>query len=141
MNRLLMIVLLAISCNGQDYSVTDSLTQAIDIKKVRYLIIECYCNNGVKVVKTNDENITINVKGKLESLGYHGEQKTPKEIGKETLSFKTELKNDTLKLISKEWIFIHHSYLIEKIKIEIPDDVEYEIKKIKYEKLEGREIK
>ena len=143
MNRLLTIltVLLTTACNGQDYSVEDSLTQEVKAEKVNYLIIECYCNNGVEINEKQTETINIDVVGKLESVGYHGDQEKPKVIGEETLSFKTEIENDTLRLVSKEWTFIHHSYLIDKLKIQIPKGLKYEIVKIDGDKLEGREIK
>ncbi len=143
MNRLLtlLILLLAISCNGQDYSVTDSLTQKIETNRAKFIMIECYCNNGVDIEKTKNQFVTIDVKGNLSSQGYHGEQTTPKEIGKETLSFKVAENNDTLRIISREWTVIHHAYLIEELKISIPDEMNYQIKKILGNELEGREIK
>lgn len=143
MNRLLtiIIVLLTPACNGHDYSLEGSLTQKVKAEKINYLIIECYCNNGVEITEKQTETITIDVVGELESVGYHGDQEKPKEIGKETLSFKTEIENDTLRLLSKEWSFIHHSFLIEILKIQIPKGLKYEIVKIDRGKLEAREIK
>ena len=135
---IICIVLIAVSCNGQDFTVSESLHQTVAIKNAKYLIIECYCENGVVLKETEEENITIDVAGILQSLGYHGEQTKPTKIGKETLSFKTEVKGDTLKLISKEWTFMHHSYLIEKVKFQIPDGMKHEIRKIKGQALEGR---
>jgi hypothetical protein len=116
MTRFLFIltVLFTTSCSGQDYSVKDSMKQTLDAERIGYVIIECYCNNGVDVKETQTKTIEIEIKGKLESVGYHGKQETPKKIGQETLSFKTEMKNDTLRIVSKEWTYIHHSYLIER---------------------------
>jgi hypothetical protein len=143
MNRLLTIltVLLTTSCIGQDYSITDSLTQNVNTENVHYLIIECFCENGVKIKKTRTEIISIDVVGKLESVGYHGNQKTPTGIGEEMLSFKTVTENDTLRLVSHERTIVHHSFLIDKLKIQIPKGLKYEIVKIDGDKLERREIK
>jgi hypothetical protein len=143
MNRLIFIlgVLSTTFCSGQDYTVEDSMTQTLKADNVKHMIIECYCNNGVDVIETQTTTIKIDIKGKLESIGYHGKQEMPKEIRQETLSFKTEIKNDTLRLVSKEWTHIHHSYLIDELKIQIPTGIKYEIVKVSGRQLEGRRIK
>lgn len=136
-----VIILMTISCNGQDFSVTDSLTQTLNADNIKHLIIECYCNKGVNVIETQNKTIEIEIKGKLLSVGYHGVQQVPKEIGKEKLSFKTEVQNDTLRLISKEWAYIHHFYVIDILKVQIPKGMNHEIIKVSGAELEGREIK
>ena len=117
------------------------MTQTVSTEEVKYLIIECYCDNGVEIKKTKAKTIQIDIKGKLKSVGYHGKQEIPKEIREETLSFKTELKNDPLRIISKEWRFSHHSYLVDEIKIQIPKGIKYKIVKVQWGQLERREIK
>tara|TARA_A100000171_G_scaffold31934_1_gene30334 strand:+ start:45 stop:476 length:432 start_codon:yes stop_codon:yes gene_type:complete len=142
MNKLftLLAFLLSASCNGQDYSITDSLTQKIETGTAKFLLIECYCNNGIQIEKTENQLIKIDVKGNLSSEGYHGKQTIPTKIDKETLLFKVEENSDTLRIISKEWTVIHHAYLIEKLKISIPHEMKYEIRKVLGNDLEGREI-
>ncbi len=142
MKRLLTIltIVLTISCYGQDFSVEDCLTQTVNAENINYLIIECYCDNGVEINKKLTETINIDITGKLESVGYHGIQNKPEEIGEKILFFKTEIKNDTLRLLSKEWTFMHHSFLIDKLIIQIPERMKHEIIKINGQKLEGREI-
>lgn len=142
MNRLLsiFIVLLTRACVGQDYSVVDSFSQSVNAVNVNYLIVECYCENGVEINEIQTNTINIDVVGNLASEGYHGDQKKPKEIKEETLSFKSEIVNDTLRLVSKEWTYIHHSYLIDKLKLQIPKGLKYEIVKIEGKDLEGRKI-
>ena len=136
----LLIIIFVASCSGNNYSISDTLKQTIAVNNAKYLIIECYCENGIEIKKTKEAHISIEVKGKLASIGYHGEQEKPKKIGKETLSFKSELKNDTLKLTSKEWIFMHHSYLIETVKFYLPDGIEHEVVKMESGELQGRKI-
>ena len=136
-----VIILITIACKGQDFSVTDSMTQTINADNIKHLIIECYCNKGVDVIETQIKTIEIDIKGRLLSVGYHGEQEAPKEIGQEILSFKTKIQNDTLYVISKEWAYIHHFYVIDNLKIQIPKGMNYEIIKISGAELEGREIK
>lgn len=134
----LLILFCCVSCNQNNYVVTESLKQSIDIKNPKYLIVECYCKNGVDILKSKENKITVDVTGTLISEGYHGKQTKPKDIGKETLSFKSEYKNDTLRIISNEWTLHHHSYLIEELRVSIPYNLEYQIVKIKGAQLEGR---
>ncbi|WP_435315094.1 hypothetical protein [Cellulophaga fucicola] len=136
----ILLLLLTASCSGQDFSINDFITQKLESKNKKILIVECYCDNSVTVKKTDDTLITINVKGNLSSLGYHGKQTTPKKIDKETLLFKVVETNDTITIISKEWTHMHHRYLIKDLNISIPKNMKYEIKKILGVDLEGRKI-
>lgn len=142
MRKTLMILLVCLitSCNGQDFSLKDSLIQAVPIKGAKHLIIECYCENEVVIEKTKNTDVTIEVSGILKSEGYHGEQNKPDNIEVKTLSFIPEKKGDTLKIISREWVFMHHSYLIDKLKITVPESMSYKIEKIAGNTLEGRKI-
>lgn len=138
MRRILVLTLLfALSCNGSDYSITDSLTQTVTAKETRFIEIVCHCPNGVDVTTSKDKVIQIDIKGSLGSVGYHGEQIVPEGIGEATLSFKVEESNDTLRLISKEWTYMHHAYIIERLKVTIPFGTKYTLKNIPAEELEG----
>lgn len=140
MNKLLtlLIVVTGLSCYGQDFSIYDSHSQKIETNDTKFLVIECYCKNGVITEKTAKKRISIDVKGNLSSVGYHGNQTAPDKIKESTLSFEIEKHNDTLKLISNEWVFMHHAYFIEELNICIPEGMSYEIKKILGNELEGR---
>jgi hypothetical protein len=138
MKRLLSIlIVLLTSCHG-DYSIEGSMTQTVNVENIDYLVIECYCDKGVDITESPTNTIRIDVKGSSTSVGYHGEQKTPNNIGEQTLSFKTEVKNHTLRLVSKEWKYIHHSYLINELDIQIPKKIKYEIVKIPERQLVGK---
>ena len=136
----ILLLLLTVSCKGQDISINDFITQKLEAKNKKLLIIECYCDNGVTVKKTDDTLVIIKVKGNLSSLGYHGKQTAPKKIDTETLEFKVVETNDTLTIISKEWTQMHHRYLIKDLHISIPKHMKYEVKKIVGVNLEGRKI-
>ncbi|MCL5246242.1 hypothetical protein M4I21_10515 [Cellulophaga sp. 20_2_10] len=136
----ILLLLLTVSCKGQDISINDFITQKLEAKNKKLLIIECYCDNGVTVKKTDDTLVIIKVKGNLSSLRYHGRQTAPKKIDTETLAFKVVETNDTLTIISKEWTRVHHSYVIQDLQISIPKHMTYELKKIAGVNLEGRKI-
>ena len=77
--------------------------------------------------------------GKSDVLQY-GEQTIPNAINENTLSFKIEEKNDTIRLISKENTIMHHSYFIEKLSISIPEYMDYEFKQKKENNKQANEI-
>lgn len=133
-------VLLTAYCSGQDYSIKESMVQTITAEKINYLIIECYCDSGVWIQEFETNTIEIKITGILSSVGYHGLQEKPPKIGEKTLSFKPVINKDTLRLLSREWTFMHHAYLIDHLRIKIPKKLRYEIINIQGSQLEGREI-
>lgn len=141
MNRFLItaFVIATFSCSS-DYEVEGSITQTISATDIQYLTIECYCQDGIQVTTTDDTIITAKIDAVLKSVGFHGDQTAPEEIGEKMLSFKTEIKGDTLRLVSKEWTYIHHSYLIEELELEIPERVIYSVDTIHWRDLKDRKV-
>jgi len=45
-----------------------------------------------------------------------------------------------MKIESKEYTFIHHAFLIDKIVITIPTEVQFSYNQINYNSLEGRKV-
>jgi hypothetical protein len=123
---LLAAAAFSVSCSS-DYSVEDSITQTIPAANINLLIIECTCTDTVRIKEGEDDVIVARISGELSSVGYHGDQTAPDEIGEKMLSFKVRVNGDTLHLISKEWSHIHHTFLIEKLELEIPRHLKYEL--------------
>ena len=132
-------VVFIIGCSS-DYSVEDSITQTIPVTNINYLVIECTCTDSVRIKEGKKDVIVAKITGEVSSVGYHGDQTTPDEIGEKMLSFKTRITADTLRLISKEWQHIHHSFLIKELELEIPRGVKYEFVKVTWAELNDRKV-
>jgi len=133
------------SCNeikrkisGDDYSITQKHSQSCSSSNINFVELHCYCPDGVIASKSSGNDIILQMKGINESVGYHGKQEVPKEIGTLALDFKSEIRNDTLLLISKEWMFIHHSFIIRNLELQLPEHVSYRHVRIPGNELEGR---
>jgi hypothetical protein len=136
---ILAAVVLIMGCSS-DYSVEDSMTQTIPAANIKFLIIECTCTDSVRIKEGKNDVIVAKITGEESSVGYHGDQTTPDEIGETMLSFKTRINADTLRLISKEWAHIHHSFLIEELELEIPRGLPYKLVKVTWEELNDRKV-
>jgi hypothetical protein len=132
-------VVIIMGCSS-DYSVEDSITQTIPVTNINYLVIECTCTDSVQIKEGKNDVIVAKITGEVSSVGYHGDQTTPDEIGEKMLSFKVRITADTLRLISKEWQHIHHSFLIEELELEIPRGVKYEFVKVTWDELNDRKV-
>lgn len=133
-----LLLLLAVPGCSQDYTVTDSFTQTVETRKASVVELQCHCPEGVEVVRHTSSKIKLKISGELSSLGYQGQQDKPDGIEKELLSFRAEYHKDTLKLISQEWTYLHHAFMITDLKIYLPTDLPYQFRKIKGSALEGR---
>jgi hypothetical protein len=135
----LLAVVFIMGCSS-DYSVEDSMTQTIPATNINYLVIECTCTDSVRIKEGKGDIIVAKIRGEGSSVGYHGDQTAPDEIGEKMLSFKVKANADTLRLISKEWAHIHHSFVIEELELEIPQGLKYELVKVRWEELNDRKV-
>jgi hypothetical protein len=133
----LAAVVLIVGCSS-DYSIEDSMTQTIPAANIKFLIMECTCADSVRIKEGKNDIIVAKITGEESSVGYHGDQTAPDEIGEKMLSFKVRINGDTLRLISKEWAYIHHSFLIEELELEIPPGLKYEFVKVTWDELHRR---
>ena len=127
---LVLLVFALASCRGTDYLIRGRAEQDINPQQAKFVVIKCDCEKGVIVKESKDDLIHLKIKAKQGSKGYHGRQPNrPGKISKERMLFKTEFHNDTLKLLSQDHWFMHHFFLIDKLKVEMPKGVNYDIVK------------
>lgn len=133
-------VIYTVSAQADDFTVSGSLEQSINIEGIQNIEIHCYCESGLERKDSLDESLSLKVNGTHSSVGYHGEQKIPEEVSKNLLSFKETRNGTTLKLESHEYTYIHHAYFINHLEILVPSTIDVELIKLKRPELEGRQI-
>jgi len=129
-----------VSAQADDFTVSGSLEQSINIEGIQTIQIYCYCESGFVIKDSLNKTPSLKVNGTHGSGGYHGEQKIPKEVSKGLLSFKETRIGSTLKLESHEYTYIHHAYLINHLEIFVPPTINVELIRLKHRELEGRQI-
>ena len=84
-----------------------------------------------------DNNGQIEIGRELGSIPNSDGHIIPEEVPRVTLLFKVEQREDTLRLISKEWPYKRRSYVTEKLSISIPQGMRYGIKYMGADEFEG----
>jgi len=124
--------------NASDYFVVGTTNQVVAIDAYKRIEIDCYCSNNVEIIKYNEPHLQLEIYGEESSVGYHGNQESPKEVRTESMRFTIGKSKDTLILSSKEWTYIHHAFFIKKLVVSVPESVQVVWTKIKGRDLEGR---
>lgn len=123
---------------ADDYSIVDSSIQSFPAKGITEIEISCFCSNDVKIKRTKRGDIKIEIEAKMDSVGYHGKQTKPKGISKTLLNFESYTTDERLELVSKEYTFMHHAFVIKKLTVYLPKNVRYRLMPIHYFMLKGR---
>ena len=134
----IILTLLTFSAIASDYSITDKTIQSFSAEKIKEIEIHCFCSSNIKVNRFESPKIDIEISGKMDSVGYHGKQNKPNGIASELLEFDFVKNEGTLVLISNEFTFIHHAFVIKNLVVNLPNGIKYRIIPIHYSDLEGR---
>lgn len=136
---ILLIITGAVSAENFDISGTHH--QSIQLDGANSINIECYC--PIREVQTSNSGNTIrlSIEARYSSAGYHGKQTIPTSIKPEQMQFQVAYSKNTLKLISQEWAFMHHSLEIEQLKVIVPETISVNFIDLSYGDLEGRKSK
>ena len=124
--------------NAKDYSVEGSSVQKFSSNGISEVVITCFCSNNIITKRTKGTEITVEVEATLDSVGYHGEQTKPKNIADELLNFNYDISGNRLELISNEYTFMHHAFVIKSLTIYLPHNVTLRHAPVLYSTLEGR---
>lgn len=127
--------------NTSDFFVRDEHIQQVDLADIDKLILRCHCSGALKFGTTQIDAAQHNITGTYSSVGYHGDQEKPVSISDQLLAFKETRYGTTLILESQEYTFIHHAFLIEKLEIQMPRNVNFQFDVLNYEELVGRKVK
>lgn len=127
--------------HSQDYSISANNVQHVSLKDIKSVFVNCYCRTAT-IKKDALENV-LELKAEVtkDSIGYHGKQEIPTKIPNNLMQFKETRNGPVLKLESKEYIFMHHAYLIDQLIITVPKHVDVYLTKIHRQELDGRDIK
>ena len=126
--------------SAQDYSITESHIQNIDNTNIQSVYLYCYCENGVNRHESEDAQIKLSMIATKDSVGYHGDQKAPKNIPVQLMDFKQTINGSELTLESREYIYIHHGFFVDKLDIFVPKNVKLHVTKISDLELNGRRL-
>ena len=133
-----LLIGLVSSASAEDFNLDESFTQSVQIEDIDFVQIYCYCSNRIDIVRDETENLVLEIEANHSSIGYHGNQEIPDKIPEELLKFSVDKNANSLSLLSKEYTFIHHAFIIESLEIRVPSGVRVKITPIEYKQLEGR---
>ncbi len=135
---LLLIFVFMKAALAEDYSVNGSSIQFFETAGIESVEIWCYCSENIVIERQESGSIELEVSATKSSVGYHGEQTEKNKVSEQLLNFHSEKLDSKLVLISKEYTFIHHAFIINKIKLILPNNIKYTLMPISYSMLEGR---
>jgi len=130
----------AIFSSSDDFSVSGTITQTITIEKSRPVTIRCYCKKRTLKTNSTENTLELKITGTHGSGGYHGEQDKPETISPNLLRFVEKRTNEGLTLISHEYTYIHHAYIVNKLEISAPLGAKINIQSVSREDLVGRTV-
>ncbi len=143
--RIVFIVSFALlaSCSfrGIHYFSSASYSQKVPVGDVNTVTIRCYCPTYTVTREYERDDLLLDVSGDFSIVGYHGsaEDAGAQPLEPEELAFAVTKKEDSMVLDSKEWTYIHHAQLIDKLIVHAPaDGVGIVVEQLEYGELEGR---
>lgn len=125
---------------AQDYSITESHSQTIDLTNIDTVYLYCHCKDGVNRHNTEKAEIVLEFSATKDSVGYHGSQIVPTNIPVELLNFKQTIKGNELTLDSREYIYIHHGFFVDELNLSAPKGMKVYVGKIAYHELDRRRV-
>ena len=141
MNRIISIIFLtflSVTVNANDYAIIDQTTQKFDVKEIKEVELHCFCSNNIIMKRVDSTMMKLEITAKMGSIGYHGEQTKPKGIASELLEFDSEQDDGVLVLISKEYTFMHHAFIVKSLVVHVPRGIKYRVIPIHPSTLKGR---
>ena len=125
-----------------DYNISRNYTQTVDLSGIHTVILQCYCQNRTiqtGTVSGDIKTLTLDIRLNLGSRGYHGQQKKPDVLPPDALEFVSQKQGDTLILQSQENTYMHHFFLVNKLRVTLPPDIQLHIQPLT--SLEGRQVR
>ncbi len=127
---------------GIHFTDTATQVQRVPLGKARKVVIECYCPfTEVKYFGARDE-ITLRISGTYSISGYHGsrEDAGAVPIPRGGLNLEIEETGDVLRLISREFRYLHHKMFLQTVTVRAPEGVEIVFEKWSREQVEERKF-
>ena len=122
---------------------TAKQVQRVPLGKARKVVIECYCPiTEVKYFGARDE-LTLRITGAYSISGYHGSRENAGAvpIPRGGLYLVRREEGEVLRLLSREFHFLHHNLKLPKVLVRAPEGVEVEFHRVSEEQLDGRDIR
>lgn len=125
-----------------DFSDIATQVQRVPLGNYSKLIIECFCPG--KVIKSfgSRDEVTLRITGRFSISGYHGsrEDAGAEPIKPGELYFLRQEKDGVLRLVSREFRYIHHRLVLTRIEVRAPKGVEVQFVDIAESNLDGRRL-
>jgi len=122
---------------SRDFSLTGSLVQHVAIPAAGKIIVHCYCYM-TSFSEAAVTDVEIRVTGSFSSVGYHGDGKSPVVLPSEALSFDEVMLDDgTLRLKSRERMFIHSALVFDSVEIHHPIGTTVQFEQMSWSELHG----
>lgn len=136
------IGMLITGCNlfnpSSDYSATSSYTQKIDVPVDVPLIVRTYCQDKSIVHTSEAEGVVLHMKATSSSAGYHGFQLKPRKVHVSLMKFNEYEQDGSYILESNEYTYIHHAFILDSLKVVVPEGQKVEFEEVNSSDLEGR---
>jgi hypothetical protein len=125
---------------GIHFDDTATQVQRVPLGQSRRVVIECFCPvTAVKHFGARDE-ITLTITGRYSISGYHGsrEDAGAEPIPRGGLHFRKQESGGSLRLVSSEFHYIHHSMYLSEVNVRAPEGVEVVFDKQSLDQIEER---
>jgi hypothetical protein len=132
----------SVSRDSVFYSSTATVRQTITINDNEAITIRCYCPQYTVRRESDSDSITLVVRGTYSIEGYHGSRQDAgaKPIASSDLEFQSSEADNVLTLESPEWIYLHHTLLIDELEIIVPFVLKVHVDQLSFDELVGRDI-
>jgi hypothetical protein len=130
----------SVPVRSSDFLVSSSHTQSVPIAGSRRVVVSCYCPTSSATESSTIDELQLRVAGSYSSVGYHGHQERPRTVPVELMQFKVSEDNDELRLESREFTFIHHRFLLNRVEVLYPIGTTVTFEPVPGSALEGRHV-
>jgi hypothetical protein len=125
---------------SSDFFVSSSYTQVIPLGGSKKVVVSCYCPTSTATESSTIDELQLRVVGSYSSVGYHGHQQRPSAVPVDLMQFKASEDNDELRLESREFTFIHHRFLLNRVEVLYPVGTTVSFEPVPGSELEGRRV-
>jgi hypothetical protein len=137
---LLLITRPAVGVTPDDFSVSGRITQDISVQGTRTVVIRCFCPNREVRRDAAAKGMRLRIEGTHSSVGYHGLQEKPTRLDEDLLRFVERWDGESLTIESREYTYIHHAFILDKLDIVAPPALAVIVKPLDRNELEGRRV-
>jgi hypothetical protein len=128
---------------GIHFMDTATQVQRVRLGNAHKVVIECFCPvREVTYFGARDE-LTLRITGAYSISGYHGsrEDAGAVSIPRGALHLVRREEGAVLRLLSREYHYIHHTLKLPKVRVRAPEGVEVVFEPVSEEQLDGRDVR